>query len=158
MFTQKTINRGGILADLIEPKKYGELIHYQEIEQAIGESRGTQRYYSAIAKAKKLLEERGKMIVRIGGGDYQVAYPGDYTEQYAREVRLAGKRIKHGGKILKAAPVKDMTQDEMQTYINVSDFHQRMSASISGANVEIKKLTRNNPLAEALKNAKPANG
>lgn len=136
----KTINYGEALADYISKYEYGTIIHYQEIERVTKERRRTPRYYNIIAKAKKILEARGKMIKSIEGGDYQVLYPGDYSNAYAREVRLAKGRIKHGGKIVKGAPVGDMTAEERQTFNHVSDFHTRLEAQLCGNYVEVKKL------------------
>ena len=149
---RKSVNKGEILADYVSAKPYGATIRHQDIEEVIEERRGTSRYYSSIYKARKLLEERGKMIVRIGGGDYQIIFPGDYTGAYAREVRLAGKRIQHGARILENAPLKDMTTEELQQYNRVNDFHKRLSASISGNVVEVKKLaSHDHPLLHTQK-------
>lgn len=145
---RKTVNIGEKLADYIEGLDYGTVIHYQDVENVTGERRKTQRYYAAIAKAKKLLVERGKVIKLIGGGDYQVLYPGDYSSAYSREIRLARKRVKRGGKILDNAPVKDMTMEELRTFNNISDFHKRLDASISGSFVEVKRLQSRHPLRQ----------
>ena len=141
MDERKTVNIGEKLADWIESQEYGTIIHYQDIENVTGEVRKTSRYYGAIAKAKTLLIERGKAIKLIGGGDYQIIYPGDYSSAYVREIKLAKKRVKCCVKILKGAPKQDMTLDELQTYNNVSDFHKRIEASMDGSFVEIKELT-----------------
>lgn len=140
METNKTINAGLALADYITGKEYGEIIHYQEIEEITSKKKGENLYYRDISKAKAILESRGKAIAPIGGGDYQVLYPGDYTGAYIREVKLAKKRIDHGGKILDGAPVNDMTAEERMAYNNVHDFHTRMSAQITGSYVEVKRL------------------
>lgn len=136
-----TIRKYVALANYIAPRAYGDVIHRQEIETVTEERWKTQRYYAAVNQAKRLLERQGKMIVSIGSGDYRVIYPGDYTAEYAREVRKAGRRLKHGDKILKHAPVKDMTEDEQQTYNRVYDFNARLSASFAGSTTEVKRLT-----------------
>ena len=152
MEESKTINYGEALADFISSLDYGTIIHYQDIERITSEKWGTQRYYRFIAKAKKILEERGKMIQSIGGKDFQVLYPGDYSSAYAREIKLAKKRIKHGGKILRNAPVNDMTISERQTLNNVADFHTRVEATLQGSYVEVKRLTdKRHPLLTATK-------
>lgn len=145
---EKTINYGELLADHIAGLDYGTIVHYQEIERITKERRGVQKYYNYIAKAKKLLEDRGKMIKSIGKGDYQVLYPGDYSKAYAREVRLAKGRIKHGGKIIKGAPVNDMDANELQEYNRVADFHTALEAKIYGEFVTVKRLTnRSHPFS-----------
>lgn len=150
--TPKSVNIGEVLADYITDMPYGETIRYQDIEKVIGERYGTHKYYRAISKAKSILVERGKMIVLSGRGEYRTAYPGDYVKSYCREVRLAGKRIKNGGKILNGAPTGDMTNEEVQTFNRVSDFHQRLNASIGGSVVEVKKLTgKDHPLMHTAK-------
>ena len=146
----RTINSGIALADyIVGHYKYGETVRYQDIEQITNERKGTQRYYAAIAKAKKLLEEKGKMICRAGGGDYKVAYPGDYSNAYAREIRLANNRVKHGNTILEHAPVNDMTISEKQVFDRVSDFHAALQARLAGSTVEVKKLVQKHPLQGA---------
>lgn len=148
MEEQKTINYGESLADYIATQDYGTIIHFQEIERICKERRGNQRYYNYIAKAKKILEKRGKMITSIGKGDYQILYPGDYSNAYIREVRLARGRIKHGGKILHGAPVNDMSTVELQEYNRVADFHTALEAKICGEFVTVKRLTnRNHPFS-----------
>lgn len=137
----KTIRSWESLAEYIANRAYGEIVRYQEIETVTGERRRTSKYYNAISKAKKLLEEQGKMIVSIEGGDYRIIYPGDYTKEYAGEVKKAQSRLKHGIRILKGAPVKDMSEDEQQIYQRVYDFNARLSASFAGSVTEVKRLT-----------------
>lgn len=141
MEERKTINIGEALADYITDLPYGTFIYYQDIERITKTRYGEQKYYNAIDKAKKILIQRGKAIRNTGKGQYQVLYPGDYTSAYSREVRLANKRIKHGGKILKHAPKQDMTESELQSFNHVSDFHMRLEARMKGDYVEVKQLT-----------------
>lgn len=147
---EKTINFGESLADYISEMEYGTVIQYQEIERVLKERRGSQRYYRFISKAKAILEERGKMIKPIGEGSYQILYPGDYTTAYAREVRIARNHVNHGGKIIKGAPVNDMSIDERQQLNNVSDFHARLEAQTYGHYVEVHRLVKKpHPLLKA---------
>lgn len=146
----KTTDRAKALAEYIVSKGYGTIIHYQEIEGVINERRGTSRYYSSIAAAKKELESMGKAVKPIGGGDYQILYPGDYSGAYCREVRLANKRIKHGGKILEGAPTTDMAPEELVSFNKVRDFHVSLQARMAGSVVEVKGLTNKpHPMLQA---------
>lgn len=139
---EKTINFGEALADYVSGLDYGSIIHYQEIERIVKQRRGAERYYRYIAKAKRILEDRGKMIKSIGRGDYQILYPGDYSGAYAREVRLARKKIHHGGRIIQGAPVNSMSAQELQEFNRVQDFHATLEARISGDYVTVKRLLR----------------
>lgn len=146
-----TVYRENALADYIKPRNYGEIIRYQEIERVTDTRRKTTAYYNAIHKAKKKLLEEGKMIVAIDGGDYRIVYPGDYSLEYAKEVRRAKNRVMQGKKILDNAPTKDMTRDELEVYNRVYDFGTRLSASMTGSSVEVKRLTgKQHPLDKAL--------
>lgn len=145
---QKTIAVWNKLADLVSQSEYGDIIHYQDIQNITGLKRGETRYYQAISKAKKILVSRGKAIQHIGGGDYQVLYPGDYSGAYVREIKIARNHVKRGDKIIKGAPVNDMSIDERRTFNNVSDFNARMQAQIMGNFVEVKRLAgKSHPLA-----------
>ena len=146
---EKTINFGEALADYVSGLDYGSIIHYQEIERITKQRRGAEKYYRYIAKAKRILEDRGKMIRSIGRGDYQILYPGDYSGAYAREVRLARKKIRHGGRIIRGAPISAMSTQELQEFNRVQDFHTSLEARISGAYVTVKRLIgrNNHPLS-----------
>ena len=145
-----TIHTENQLADYIRPLGYGTIIRYQEIERVTGTKRKTTAYYNCISKAKKVLLEYGKMIVPIDGGDYRIVYPGDYSLEFAKEVRRAKNRIMHGKKILDHAPTQDMTQDELEVYNRVYDFSTRLNAAMSGNAVEVKRLTgKQHPLDTA---------
>ena len=147
----KTIHRWEVLAERIAQHQYGDIIRRQEIEDITGERWKTQRFYTAIQKAKAVLEKQGKMIVSIGSGDYKVAFPGDYSKEYAGMVRKAGKRLKHGKRILDGAPVNDMSEDERQTYNRVYDFNARLSASFAGSVTEVRRLTgKKHPMESAV--------
>ena len=138
---KKTVNVADALAEFISDQNYGSIIRYQDIEDIIKIRKGTRRYYSTIDKAKSILISSGKAIKAIwGSGDYQVIYPGDYSKEYVREIRIARNRIKHGEKILKGAPVNDMSAEERHEYNDVTDFHVRMQAQINGNYVEVKRL------------------
>ena len=145
---EKTIAVWNKLADFISKMKYGDIIHYQDIQSITGLKRGETRYYQAISKAKKILESRCRAIQHIGGGDYQLLYPGDYSGAYVREIKIAKNHVKRGNKILKGAPVNDMSTEERRVFNDVSDFNERMQAQLMGNYVEVKRLTgKSHPLA-----------
>jgi hypothetical protein len=145
---EKTIAVWNKLADFISKMAYGDIIHYQDIQSITGLKRGETRYYQAISKAKKILESRGRAIQHIGGGDYQLLYPGDYSGAYVREIKIAKNHVKRGNKILKGAPVNDMSTEERRVFNDVSDFNERMQAQLMGNYVEVKRLTgKPHPLA-----------
>lgn len=147
----KTVRKEDALAEYIESREYGDIIHKQDIERVTGFSYGSGRSYRTIAKAKKILEHHGKAIVSLGSGDYRIIYPGDYTREYANEVKKASNRLKKGKRLLDGAPTTDMTEEELQSYNQVYDFNARLSASFSGSVTEVRKLVgKKHPLEAAL--------
>lgn len=149
----KTAYKETALSNFIERREYGDIIRYQDIESITNAKRGTPPYYNAIAKAKKILERHGKAIIHISGGDYQIIFPGDYTDLYADKVKRAKRRIIHGKRILENAPTKDMSEAELNTYNRVNDFNVRITAMISGCVVEVKQLTEHkHPFDAAVSN------
>lgn len=142
----KTISDGKKLADRIVDRDYGAIIYRQEIEEITGRKWKTSPYYDAISSANEILTESGKRIAAIGKrGDYQVLFPGDYSDAYVKEIKRAKKCVTKGGKILDGAPVNDMTQDERKKYNDVSDFHNRINAQLAGSYVEVRRLTGKKP-------------
>ena len=151
--TRKTVNVSELLADYISEQNYGTIIRYQDIEEITKTRRGTKRYWSTVNKTKNMLLSTGKAIKAIwGSGDYQVIYPGDYSGEYAREVRIARGHVKRGEKILRGAPVNDMTAEERRVYNDVTDFHVRLQAQINGNYVEVRRLTGKRPHPFAITN------
>lgn len=139
------------LVEAFANEPYGTTFEHFKIAGIIGERYGSQQYSEIIQKAKKELEDCGKMIVNVFGVGYRIAYPDEYVDQSAKKVTDGARRIDMGVHILDNAPVKDMTQMGAQRYNVVSDRMRIMQATIHGAKVEIKMLSkRTNPLEAAL--------
>jgi hypothetical protein len=69
-----------------------------------------------------------------------------------REIKIAKNHVKRGNKILKGAPVNDMSIEERRVFNDVSDFNERMQAQLMGNYVEVKRLAgKSHPLAAAQK-------
>jgi len=154
MQTLQTISAGKKLAEVVSKRDFGAVIYRQEIEEITGCRWKTSRYYDAVTNANERLTEAGKRIAASGkSGDYQILYPGDYSDAYVKEVKRAKRCVTKGGKILEGAPVNDMTDDERKKYYDVSDFHNRMQAQISGGYVEVRRIAgkKPHPMEAALK-------
>ena len=140
-----------ILVEEFVNKGYGGAMTHYEISRLVGVKEGTRRYQSIIDSAKKKLLEHGKMIDNVRGVGYRVIDPDEYTGQSARCVISGARRIDKGTKILQNAPVKDMSQEGVQTYNRVVDRMKILQAAICGAKVEINMLSskREHPLLYA---------
>lgn len=133
------------LYEYIMAKNYGDIIYHQEIAEQIGERMNTPRYFSTITAAKKALLEAGRMIKSVRRSGYQVVDPDDYTVHAVRQVVTAGKKIDNGVKIMRHAPVSNMTPDGVESYNRVNDRLQILQASVTGAKVELKMLGARRP-------------
>lgn len=133
------------LSEYIMAKNYGDIIYHQEISEQIGERMNTPRYFSTITAAKKVLLESGRMIKSIRKSGYQVVKPDDYTVHSVRQVVAGAKKIDDGVKIMRHAPVGNMTPEGVESYNRVNDRLQILQASITGAKVELKMLGTQRP-------------
>lgn len=140
------------LSEYIMTKNYGDIIYHQEIAEQIGEHMNTPRYFSTVTAAKKALLEAGRMIKSVRRSGYQVVVPDDYTAHAVQHVVDAGKKIDRGAKIMRIAPVSNMTPEGVESYNRVNDRLQILQASITGAKVELKMLgaRRPHPLRQSI--------
>lgn len=140
------------LSEYIMAKNYGDIIYHQEIAEQIGERMNTPRYFSTVTAAKKVLLESGRMIKSVRKSGYQVVEPDDYTVHSVQQVVAGAKKIDSGVKIMRHAPVSDMTPEGAESFNRVNDRLQILQASITGAKVELKMLEarRPNPLRQAV--------
>lgn len=141
------------LVEAFVNESYGTTIEHFKIAAIIGEPYGSKRYGEIVTRAKKELEDSGKMIVSVFSVGYRLAYPDEYVDQSVKRVKRGANQIDHGVRILDNAPVKDMTQDGAQRYNIVTDRMRITQAALHGAKVEIKMLAkkRQNPLLAAAK-------
>lgn len=138
------------LAEYIMAKNYGDIIYHQEIAEQIGEKANTSRYFSTVTKTKKVLLDSGRMIKSVRKSGYQVVDPDDYTTHSVRQVVAGAKKIDNGVRIMRHAPVRDMTPEGLESYNRVNDRLQILQASMTGAKVELKMLgaRRQHPLRQ----------
>lgn len=85
------------------------------------------------------------MIKSIRKSGYQVVEPDDYTAHSVRQVVAGAKKIDSGVKIMRHAPVSNMTPEGVESYNRVNDRLQILQASITGAKVELKLLGARRP-------------
>lgn len=136
-----------ILIQQICNMHYGDIILHSEIETIICEKYGTSKYGSIIAKVKRHVQSRGKMIKSVHGKGYCLVNPDDYSRCAVSKIVSGGRRITAGHRILQDAPLEDMSQNGRIIHRNVSDRVTILHAAITGATVEVKKLSnKNNPL------------
>lgn len=144
------------LVEAFLDKEYGVTLHHWEIAHIVQENERSNEYRSIVNKASKKLLDCGKMIENIRGVGYRVVAPDEYSNQSARCVVSGARRINKGAKIIRNAPVKDMTQDGVQAYNTIADKMRILQAAVAGAKVEINMLSnkRKNPLTVMLEDSK----
>ena len=139
------------LVDLLINESYGTTIEHFKIAAHIEERHGTTKYNEIVQKAKKELEDSGKMIANVWGVGYRVVPPDEYPDQSVKRVNIGVRHIDRGVRILENAPVKDMTSFGVQRYNALMDKSRILQAATHGAKVELKMLNakRENPLQAA---------
>lgn len=88
------------------------------------------------------------MVESIRKSGYRVVDPDDYTTHSVRQVAAGARKIDNGTKIIRHAPVSDMSVEGLEAYRRVDDRLQILQAAITGAKVEITMLgtKRQHPL------------
>lgn len=146
MQTNKQVEK---LVNYIMNKEYGDIIYHQEIASLLGMQYGSHQYRSTVNAAKKKLLEAGKMIDCVRKSGYKVLEPDNYTDSSVKEVVAGARRIDKGAKIMRHAPVKDMSSVGLESYNRVNDRLHILQAAIAGSKVEITMLSqkREHPLS-----------
>lgn len=99
-----------VIVGLIQTREYGESIPHAEIAAATGLSYGTQRYFQQVQRARRvLLTEWRKELETLKGTGYRLVNPDEFNGRFRRQLRLAGRPIRQGLRVLVAAPAERLT-------------------------------------------------
>lgn len=132
-----------ILAERINSLFYGDIISHKQIAMLIKEEYPSARYFSTIQKTKKiLLKKYNKIIENISGDGYRVVNPDDFVEKSLKCYKRGFNSMKKGSDILVNSPTKDMTPEGREAHRRVTDRVIVLNASIMGATVELKELSK----------------
>jgi hypothetical protein len=132
-----------ILAERIDSLSYGDIISHKQIATLIKEEYPSARYFSTIQKTKKiLLKDFNKIIENISGDGYRVVNPDDFVEKSLKCYKRGFNSMKKGSDILVNSPTKDMTPEGREAHRRVTDRAIVLNASIMGATVELKELSK----------------
>lgn len=132
-----------ILAERINSLSYEDIISHKQIATLIKEEYPSARYFSTIQKTKKiLLKKFNKIIENISGDGYRVVEPDDFVEKSLKCYKRGFNSMKKGSDILVNSPTKDMTQEGREAHRRVTDRVIVLNASIMGARVELKELSK----------------
>lgn len=108
-----------ILAERINELNYGDVITHQQIASIIEEDYPSNKYTSTISKAKKiLLKKYNKTIENIVGDGYRIVSPGDFVQQSLKHYKRGFSQMQKGYDTLTYAPIKDMSKEEIDVYLN----------------------------------------
>lgn len=132
-----------VLAEMIASLNYGDVVSHRQISTLICEKHPSPKYFSTVGKAKKiLLKEYNKVIESINGDGYRVVNPDDFVEKSLKYYKRGFNSMKKGNDILVNSPTKDMTPEGRAAHRRVSDRVVVLNASIMGARVELKELSK----------------
>lgn len=138
------------LVETISGMNYGDALSFDEIGRIIEQKHGSLKYCDILQAARKRLITAGHMIVNVRGVGYKVCNPDSYTGEGVRYMRQGAKKIDRGAKIIRHAPVKDMSPEARAAHNRVYDSFVRLQASMAGASTEIHMLsTSKHPLLNA---------
>ena len=139
------------VVDYIANLPYGEIITHDKLAYIADVKQKSQDYRDIMFRAAKRLIDHGHIIKNIRGVGYQVIDPDDYSALSVKHAVRGAKLIDKGVKVMRNAPVSDMTQEGRTRYNAVNDRLTILQAAVTGAKVEITMLEskRPHPLASA---------
>ena len=138
------------LVNAVKERDYGTVITFEEIGGIINSKYGNPNFNDVLQAARKRLIDTGHMIVNVRGIGYKVCDPDKYTAEGVGYMRQGARKIDRGSKIIKHAPVNDMSPAAREAHNRVNDRMMRLTAALAGASVEIHMLSAsNNPLLTA---------
>lgn len=139
----KNKKKSEILVEKIISMDFGDTILHSEIADLIREPYPSQKYNSTIQKAKKvLLKEYGRHIECVRGDGYRITHPDDFTGASLKHYNRGFREMKKGEDVLTYAPVQHMSEEGRITYRRVHDRAVILNASMRGAKVEMKALSK----------------
>lgn len=129
--------------------EYRGVISREEISRLVREPVGSDRFYRLIGKARRALEEQGKVLKTLNGQGYQLLHPDNCAEEAVRRYRIGGRSISRGARILTYARTEEMSPHALTRYREVYEKARTIHAGIQGAVVELNLLARPHPLRAA---------
>lgn len=138
------------VVDYIANRPYGETITHDEIAEISETKKDTRDYWYLMSKVQKKLVDHGHIVTNVRGIGYRVVDPDDYSAVSVNHAVKGAKLIDKGVKVLRNAPLSDMSDIGRQRYNTVNDRMVILQAAVTGAKVEITMLEskRPHPLAQ----------
>ena len=131
-----------ILADKVAEMNHGEFISHTDIGELIQARAGTNKYYTVVAAAQKMLLVKGKLMKNVSGKGYEILPPDEYTDMAIHHYNAGARALTKGQKTLEYAPVEIMSEGARSNYNLVCDKTKVVNAALRGAVVELELLNR----------------
>lgn len=132
----------------IAGEEYGKILSHIELARMLEQDPCSRAYYGAIARVNKVLTEQGKMIENIHKLGYRIVRPDDYSTHALSRYKQGARAISKGERVLRYAPVQDMSESGRIEYRAITDRAFALRAHMEGAIVELKLISRKHPLRE----------
>lgn len=99
-----------LIVELVSPRDYGETVSHQEIAASTGLEYGSRRYFQQVQRARKvLLTEWRKELETVASVGYRLVTPNEFHSRFRRQLRLAGRPLRQGVRVLVSAPAERLT-------------------------------------------------
>lgn len=133
------------VVDFIANTPYGETVTHDQLSYLMEEKKNSRDYWYIMSRVQKKLVDHGHIVQNVRGKGYKVVDPDSYSAISVKHAVNGAKLIDRGVKVLRNAPVSDMTQEGVQRYNTVNDRMVILQAAVTGAKVEITMLESKKP-------------
>jgi hypothetical protein len=122
--------------------EYGSIHSHKEVGNILGLTPGTDLYYYAVSKAKKVLLTHGKLIDSIRDIGYQTLMPDDYNPHSVKVVNQGKKKVRIAVQVLSNAPEEQMTDHAKTARRKLYDRTVSLETEMNKRIVGLERLTR----------------
>lgn len=128
------------LVNSIMEMPYGTILNHDDIARLLDVTYGSRQYRDLVYRASQILLERGKHITNVKCVGYVIQEPDSYTGAAVKKISAGKRQLESASKILRYAPVSDMSPEAQVAHRNVTDRTAMLFAAMSGAVTEVKLL------------------
>jgi hypothetical protein len=122
----------------------GVIINHSDVAKIGLLKEGTQKYYNTMSKVVSEATKRGVRIVCVKNQGYKRLCPDEWLEEAKKLAKRGGKYLEEAHIVLQHAPLLEMSEDNRNLCIGLSDMLIKQKYMLSGGVVQFDTIENKN--------------